>query len=222
MTPTFPVAVVVSGRGSNLEALITARDSGALPVTFSLVASDHAACPALRKAEAHGIPTLGLEARAYADRRAYDLALFRRIEASGAGLIILAGFMRILHADALAPWHGRIINIHPSLLPKYPGLHTHRRVLAAGDRKHGASVHFVTAELDGGPVIAQAVIDVQPGDDEVSLAARLLAFEHRLLPAVVDLLARGRIVLRGNRVCLDGDPLAAPLQLREGRLVEAG
>lgn len=222
MTSALPIAVLVSGRGSNLEALIKARDTGSLPVTFALVASDHAHAPALRLAEEHGIATLGLDARTYATRRDYDLALFQRIQASGARLIVLAGFMRILDGAALAPWHGRVINIHPSLLPRYPGLHTHRRVLAASDRQHGASVHFVTAELDGGPVIAQAVIDVQAADDETSLAARLLTFEHQLLPAVVGMLAAGRIALHDNDVCLDGTPLGAPLQFRDGRLVVVG
>src|SRR5699024_2022239 len=123
------------------------------------------------------------------DRRSYELELFERIAASGAEWVVLAGFMRIIDADALAPWHGRMINIHPSLLPKYRGLHTHRKALAAGDKQHGASVHFVTAELDGGPVIAQAVIDIHPDDTEDSLAARLLSYEHRLLPATLALIA---------------------------------
>lgn len=214
----LPVAVLVSGRGSNLEALIAARDAGELPVDFTLVASDHAEAPALRLAEDHGIATLALAPHGYASRRDYDLDLFGRIAASDARLVVLAGFMRILDAKAIAPWHGRMINIHPSLLPKYRGLHTHRKALAAGDREHGASVHFVTAELDGGPVIAQAVIGIGPGDTEDSLATRLLPFEHRLLPATLAMIATGRIRLDEAGIHLDDQPLQAPLRLVDTRL----
>ncbi|HVC17756.1 MAG TPA: formyltransferase family protein, partial [Rhodanobacter sp.] len=140
-TPRPRVAVLASGRGSNLAALLAARDRGELPVDFVLVGSDKAAAGALRLAEAAGIPTLALDPRSYPDRRAFDLDLFARIAASGAELLVLAGFMRIIDAAALAPWIGRMINIHPSLLPKYRGLHTHRRALQAGDQEHGASVH---------------------------------------------------------------------------------
>lgn len=221
MTSAFSVAVLVSGRGSNLEALIHAREAGTLPVEFALVASDKADAPALRMAESHGIATLALNPRGHADRRTYDLELFERIAASGAQLVILAGFMRIIDADAVAPWHGRMINIHPSLLPKYRGLHTHRKALAAGDRQHGASVHFVTAELDGGPVIAQAVIDVRADDTEDSLAARLLHLEHRLLPATLGMIAEGRIRLEDTGITCDGKPLTAPLRLVDNRLALA-
>ncbi|KZC36628.1 phosphoribosylglycinamide formyltransferase, partial [Rhodanobacter sp. FW510-R12] len=148
------VAVLASGRGSNLAALLEARERGELPVEFVLVGSDKAGAGALRLAEAANVPTLALDPRSYPDRRAFDLDLFRRVAASGTDWLVLAGFMRILDGEALKPWVGRIINIHPSLLPKYRGLHTHRRALEAGDAEHGASVHFVTAELDGGPVIA--------------------------------------------------------------------
>ena len=221
MPSALPVAVLVSGRGSNLEALIRARDAGTLPVEFTLVASDKADAPALRMAEDHGIATLALDPRGYADRRAYDLDLFGRIAASGAELVVLAGFMRILDADAVAPWHGRMINIHPSLLPKYRGLHTHRKALAAGDALHGASVHFVTAELDGGPVIAQAMMDIRPDDTEDSLAARLLPNEHRLLPATLALIAEGRVHLDDTGIVYDDKPLETPLRLVDNRLVAA-
>ncbi|HVC16004.1 MAG TPA: phosphoribosylglycinamide formyltransferase [Rhodanobacter sp.] len=207
------VAVLASGRGSNLAALLAARDRGELPVDFVLVGSDKAAAGALRLAEAAGIPTLALDPRGYPDRRAFDLDLFARIAASGADLLVLAGFMRIIDAAALAPWIGRMINIHPSLLPKYRGLHTHRRALQAGDREHGASVHFVTAELDGGPVIAQARIPIHPGDDEQQLAQRLLSQEHRLLPAVLALLASHRLQWHDQAPQFDGRPLLTPLEL---------
>ncbi|WP_426687974.1 phosphoribosylglycinamide formyltransferase [Rhodanobacter ginsengiterrae] len=207
------VAVLASGRGSNLTALLDARDRGELPVEFVLVGSDKAAAGALRLAEAANIPTLALDPRNYPDRRGFDLDLFARLAASGAEWLVLAGFMRILDGEALRPWIGRIINIHPSLLPKYRGLHTHRRALEAGDAEHGASVHFVTAELDGGPVIAQARLPIAADDDEQSLAHRLLPLEHRLLPAVLAELANGRLQWDGHGPRFAGQPLAAPLQL---------
>lgn len=207
------VAVLASGRGSNLAALLDARERGELPVEFVLVGSDKAGAGALRLAEAANLPTLALDPRSYPDRRAFDLDLFARVAASGAQWLVLAGFMRVIDADALRPWMGRIINIHPSLLPKYRGLHTHRRALEAGDTEHGASVHFVTAELDGGPVIAQARLAIQPGDDEQRLAQRLLPLEHRLLPAVLGLLASRRLCWDGQAPRLDSQPLPAPLQL---------
>lgn len=209
------VAVLASGRGSNLAALLDARERGELPVDFVLVGSDKAGAGALRLAEAANIPTLALDPRSYPDRLAFDLDLFQRIGASGAEWLVLAGFMRIIDGVALHPWAGRMINIHPSLLPKYRGLHTHRRALEAGDREHGASVHFVTAELDGGPVIAQARLTIEPGDDEQQLAQRLLPLEHRLLPATLALLASGRLQWDGHAACLDGQPLQAPLLLGE-------
>ena len=209
------VAVLASGRGSNLAALMSAREHGELPVEFVLVGSDKAAAGALRLAEAAGIPTLALDPRSYPDRRAFDLDLFARITASGAHWLVLAGFMRILDSLALEPWLGRVINIHPSLLPKYPGLHTHRRALAAGDAEHGASVHFITAELDGGPVIAQARLPIVDGDNEQSLAERLLPLEHRLLPAVLAELASGRLQWHAGGPRFDGQPLSRPRQLGE-------
>lgn len=214
----LPIAVLASGRGSNLEALMRAQRDGALPVDIRLVASDRAEAPALRHAEAAGIATLALDPRGYPSRRDFDMDLFARIAESGAQLVVLAGFMRILDGDAIAPWQGRMVNVHPSLLPLYRGLHTHRRALEAGDREHGASVHFVSAELDGGPVIAQARIEVRSDDTEHSLAARLLPFEHRLLPAVVALIAAHRLQLDGRVVVLDGEPLHKPLELVDSEL----
>ena len=207
------VAVLASGRGSNLAALLAAHTRGELPVQFVLVGSDKSAAPALRLAEAAGVPTLALDPRSYPDRRAFDHDLLQRVAASGAQWLVLAGYMRVVDGDALRPWVGRVINIHPSLLPKYRGLHTHRRALEAGDREHGASVHFVTAELDGGPVIAQARICIEPGDNEDTLAERLLPLEHRLLPAVLGLLANGRLAWVDDAPQLDGEALRAPLAL---------
>ena len=212
MPDTFAkVAVLASGRGTNLAALIDAQARGELPVEFVLVGSDKADAGALRLAEEANIPTLALDPRSYPDRCAFDLDLLARIAASGAEWLVLAGFMRVIDGEALRSWAGRIINIHPSLLPKYRGLHTHRRALEAGDTEHGASVHFVTAELDGGPVIAQASLKIEPGDDEQRLAERLLPLEHHLLPAVLALLANRRLQWRGGVVQYDGRPLSAPL-----------
>lgn len=213
--------MLASGRGSNLQALIVARDAGALPVDFVVVGSDKTNAGALQLAKDAGIPTFTLKAKDFASRRDFDLELFRRLDASGAQVLVLAGFMRIIDGEALSPWVGRMINIHPSLLPKYRGLHTHQRALEAGDEEHGASVHYVTAELDGGPVIAQARISIRDGDDEAILAQRLLTFEHQLLPSVLKLIAEGRLALVApNRVALDGKLLDAPLQLRHGSLVD--
>lgn len=204
------VAALASGRGSNLAALIAAR----LPVEFVLVGSDKAKAGALTVAAEAGIPTVSLHPRDFASRADFDRALFGHVAASGADLLVLAGYMRIVDADVVAAWEGRAINVHPSLLPKYRGLHTHRQCLEAGDTEHGASVHFVTAELDGGPVVAQARIPVVPGDTELSLAERLLVEEHRLLPAVVGAIASGRLRWEGGAV-FDGMPLAAPLSLAD-------
>ncbi len=215
------MAVLASGRGSNLQALIAARDAGQLPIDFVMVGSDKAQAGALQLAKDAGIPTFTLDPKAFAKRRDFDFELFRQLDASGAQVLVLAGFMRIIDGEALAPWVGRMINIHPSLLPKYRGLHTHRRALEAGDAEHGASVHYVTAELDGGPVIAQARIAIQPGDDEHQLAQRLLAYEHQLLPAVLTLMAEQRLdLIAPDRVALDGALISAPLQLRNGALVD--
>lgn len=220
-TPLPRVAVLASGRGSNLGALLQARERGELPIDFVLVASDKATAGALRLAESAHIPTLALDPKVFPDRLAFDLELFRRIADSGAQWLVLAGFMRIIDGEALRPWAGRMINIHPSLLPKYRGLHTHRRALEAGDREHGASVHFVTPELDGGPVIAQARLTIEAGDDEEKLAQRLLPLEHRLLPAVLALLASGRLQWRSDAAHLDGQPLPAPLTLQANGLQTA-
>jgi phosphoribosylglycinamide formyltransferase-1 len=209
------VAVLASGRGSNLAALLKARERGELPVEFVLVGSDRADALALQLADKAGIATLALDPKAYPDRQAFDMELFRRIEASGAHWLVLAGFMRIIDGEALRPWIGRMINIHPSLLPKYRGLHTHRRALKAGDTEHGASVHFVTAELDGGPVVAQARIAIRPGDGEQQLAHRLLPLEHRLLPAVLDLLTSGQLEWRDEAAWFHGKFLSRPLQMDE-------
>lgn len=212
------VAVLASGRGSNLQVLVDAQRDGRLPIQIVLVASDKAQAVALRRAEEAGIATLALDPKSYPDRVAFDADLFARIAAHAPDLIVLAGFMRVLGAAALAPWSGRIINIHPSLLPKYRGLHTHQRALEAGDATHGASVHYVTAELDGGPIIAQAEIPIHAGDTPDTLAARLLEDEHRLLVASVAQIANHRVTLTDEGVRHDGALLSEPLKLSNGSL----
>lgn len=208
------IAVLASGRGSNLQALIDARDEGRLPVDIVLVASDRRKSIALQRAADAGIRTLAMSQRDYPDRPAFDRALFDYVAATRPDLVLLAGFMRIVDSTVIAdaPWP--MLNIHPSLLPLYPGLDTHTRALAAGDREHGASVHVVTAELDAGPVLAQARIAVDPDSDSPeSLAARLLPREHALLVACVNLAAHGRLVLAPAEIQFDGHTLVQPLQL---------
>ena len=207
------VAVLVSGRGSNLQALIDAVRAGELPAEIVLVASNRIEAEGLRRAEAAGIATLALDPAAYAERADYDRALFARVAEAEPDLVVLAGFMRVIAPAALAPWAGRIINIHPSLLPKYPGLRTHARALAAGDARHGASVHYVTAELDGGPVIAQIDLAIETGDTPETLATRLLPLEHRLLRQCVAWIAAGSVALVGDRLHVDGVARTAPVML---------
>jgi phosphoribosylglycinamide formyltransferase-1 len=207
------IVVLVSGRGSNLQAIAARADAGELPVRIAAVISDRAAAGALEWARARGIATRVLDPAAYADRAGYGRALGALVEQEAPGLVVLAGFMRILSDEFVLRFAGRMLNIHPSLLPKYPGLHTHRRALAAGDREHGASVHFVTPELDGGPVILQAKVPVLPGDDEDSLAARVLAKEHVIYPQCVGWFAAGRLACRDGAVSLDGRRLQEPVLL---------
>ena len=213
MTQAMRVVVLASGRGSNLGALIAAQREPDSRFGIVLVAGDKPEAQALRIAEEAGIPTLALDPRGYPDRASFDADLFARVAEHMPDLIVLAGFMRILDPGVLAPFVGRMINIHPSLLPKYRGLRTHERAIKAGDAVHGASVHFVTPELDGGPVISQVEMALEPGDMPASLATRLLPLEHRLLAATVDLIAQRRVALDGDGVRFDGAPLAAPLRL---------
>jgi phosphoribosylglycinamide formyltransferase-1 len=216
------IAALASGRGSNLAALNAACGEGRIDGEIVFIGSDKADSGVMRMAADAGIEALALDPTHYASRRDFDLALFEHVAASGADLLVLAGFMRIIDPAALLPWVGRAINIHPSLLPLYRGLHTHRRALRAGDREHGASVHYVTAELDGGPVIAQRRIAIGEHDTEASLAARLLAEEHRLLPAVVAAIAAGRIGYLDDRPSFDGTPLDQPLRLSDAGTLLAG
>lgn len=183
------IAVLASGRGSNLQALIDAQRSGRINAEIVVVASDKKRAVALQIAAGAGIDTVALSPRDFDNRIAFDLALFARVAEYQPDLIVLAGYMRIVDPAALVAWQGRIINIHPSLLPKYPGLDTHQRAIDACDVEHGASVHYVTAELDGGPVIAQARLPIHADDTTQTLATRLLPLEHQLLVSTVAKLA---------------------------------
>lgn len=209
----YRIAVLASGRGSNLQALLDASAAGTLPAHVAGVFSDQADAPALQRARAAGVPCAALSPRDFGSRLAFDHAFFGMIDAAQPDLVVCAGYMRLISEAAIAPRRGRIINIHPSLLPAFKGLKTHAQALAAGVPEHGASVHFVTPDLDGGPVIAQARVPVLAGDDAAALAARVLAREHPLLVATVGLFARGRVALVDEAVTLDGRALETPLQL---------
>ena len=206
----LPLVALISGGGTNLQAIIDAAAAG-LPVEIRAVISNEADAFGLERARRAGIETRLLDHRAFADREAYDAALAELIDEYEPGLVVLAGFMRILTAGFVRHFHGRMLNIHPSLLPRYRGLDTHARALAAGDSEHGASVHFVTEELDGGPLIIQARVPVMPDDDPRTLARRVLEKEHVIYPAAIRWFAEGRLRLDDHRVMLDGKPHAAPV-----------
>lgn len=207
------VGVLVSGRGSNLQALIDARTNGRLPIELVAVGSNQPGCEALARAQTAGIPVFACQQRDYADRATMDAAIDAALRAHAPDLVVLAGFMRILAPAMVGGWTGRMINIHPSLLPRYPGLDTHARALAAGDSEHGASVHYVIPALDAGPVLAQVRIALAPGDTPDTVARRLLPREHALLLASLRLLAARRAELAPAGIQYDGGRLAAPLQL---------
>jgi phosphoribosylglycinamide formyltransferase-1 len=210
-TARLPVAILISGRGSNMRAIAERAGRGDLPVDVRVVVSDQPQAGGLAVAATLHIPTQTLSPRDYPDRTSYDAALVQLLLRYQPALIVLAGFMRILSPGFIEAFAGRILNVHPSLLPKYRGLHTHRRALEAGDATHGVSVHFVTKELDGGPVIIQSLVDVRPGDTEASLSARVQQQEHRIYPQAIDWVARGRLQLRNDQAWLDGRPLEAPI-----------
>jgi len=206
-----PIVILISGRGSNMRVIAEAAANGSLPVKVAAVVSDRADAAGLAVAAALQIPTASLSPRDFADRPAYDEALAKLVEGFAPRLVVLAGFMRILTPRFIGPFTGRILNIHPSLLPRHRGLHTHRRALEAGDAIHGASVHFVTEELDGGPVIIQASLEVGAQDDESSLSARVQQLEHIIYVQAIDWLVRGRLRWDGNAASLDGKALREPI-----------
>lgn len=210
--PRLPVVILISGSGTNLQALIdgAAHD---LPVDIRAVVSNRADAFGLERARRAGIETRTLDHREFDSRETYDAALINLIDGFQPGLVILAGFMRILTPDFVRHYAGSLMNIHPSLLPRHRGLSTHARAIEAGDPEHGATVHFVTEELDGGPAIICAKVPVMVGDTPEALAARVLEQEHVIFPTAVRWFAQGRLRLAGAQVILDGEPLKRPVTL---------
>lgn len=193
------IVILISGRGSNLEAILAAQ----LPVTIAAVISNRPEADGLATAQAAGLPTAVVDHRRFASREEFDAALAQAIDAHSPDLVVLAGFMRILTDGFVNRYAGRMLNIHPSLLPSFPGLATHRAALAAGVRVHGATVHFVTPTLDHGPIVIQAAVPVLADDSEQSLAARVLREEHRIYPQAIRWFAEGRLALAGTRVRIE-------------------
>jgi len=207
----MPVAVVISGRGSNMEAIARASLAAGSPYKIVRVIADRDTAGGLARAAALGIPASVVPVKQFPDRASFDAALAAELDGSGARLVALAGFMRILSSEFVQRFEGRLLNIHPSLLPLYKGLDTHARALAAGDSHHGASVHYVTAELDGGPVIMQGRLRIRAGDTPDGVSARVHTLEHIIYPHVCTLIAAGRVEWRNGSVYFDGAPLVAPL-----------
>jgi phosphoribosylglycinamide formyltransferase-1 len=209
MPATCDVVVLLSGTGGNLQAMIDSFKDGPGPVRIRAVISNRDDAYGLQRARDAGIEACVLDHTAYEGREAFDAALIELIDTFDPQLVVLAGFMRILSAGFVRHYHGRLLNIHPSLLPLYKGLHTHQRAIEAGDKEHGCSVHFVTEELDGGPLVVQAVISVQLQDSPATLAQRVHTQEHRIYPLAVRWFAEGRLRLGEHGALLDGQPLPA-------------
>jgi phosphoribosylglycinamide formyltransferase-1 len=187
------VAILISGRGSNMAALIEAAREPGYPAEIALVISNRPDAKGLALAQASGIATAVVDHRAFATREAFDAALQEKLAAANIDIVCLAGFLRMLTPGFVEGWRGRMLNIHPSLLPEFKGLDTHARALATGAKMHGATVHLVVAELDSGPIVLQAEVPVREGDDEHSLGARVLEAEHRIYPAALRLVAEGKL-----------------------------
>ena len=206
---TCRIVVLISGSGTNLQALIDDLADGASAGRIVATLSNRPAVGGLERAARAGIATTVLDHKTFPDRDSFDAALIARIDSYQPDLIMLAGFMRILTPAFVTHFRGRLLNIHPSLLPKHKGLHTHQRALEAGDSEHGSSVHFVTEELDGGPVVIQAPIPVLSNDTAATLAARVQQQEHRIFPLAMNWFIQGRLRLVDNQACLDGAPIPA-------------
>lgn len=202
------IVVLISGSGSNLQAILDACKAGFIAGRVSAVISNKADVFGLTRATEAGVPALVLDHKQFADRQSYDVALCEAIDLHQPDLVVLAGFMRILTPEFVAHYSGRLLNIHPSLLPKYQGLNTHQRAIDAGDSVHGCSVHFVTAELDGGPVALQAKVPVFPEDDALAVAARVHEQEHRIYPLVVRWFCQDRLQQQADKALLDGQILS--------------
>lgn len=205
------MVVLLSGNGSNLQAILDATARPGFPARIAAVISNRPDAYGLERAKRAGIATEALDHKAFPDRASFDAALRECIDRHHPDLLVLAGFMRILGDDFVRHYEGRMLNIHPSLLPKYRGLHTHQRAIEAGETWHGASVHFVTPELDGGPVVLQARVPVHVGDDPRALAERVLGMEHQIYPEVIRWIAEGRLQWRDHRPWLDGQALERPV-----------
>lgn len=208
------LGVLVSGRGSNLQAILDAIAAGTLPCRVGIVVSNRPGAPALERAQRAGVPTRVLEHTGFPTREAFDAALASLLREAGVELVVLAGFDRILTPAVLNPFSGRVLNIHPALLPAFKGLHAQRQALDYGVRITGATVHFVDAEVDHGPIILQAAVAVSPSDTEETLARRILEVEHRIYPEAIRLVAEGRLTIEGRRVRIAGGhdaPLPPPL-----------
>lgn len=201
------LGVLISGRGSNLQALIDAACDPAYPAEVALVISNKADAAGLDRARAAGIATLVLRPKDFADKAAHEAAMIAALEAAGVGLVCLAGYMRLLSPVFVTAWLDRLINIHPSLLPAFPGLDTHAKAIDTGVRFHGCTVHFVRVEMDTGPIIVQAAVPVADDDTPDRLAARVLTQEHKAYPLAVRLIAEGRVTVEGNRVAVRGGGL---------------
>jgi phosphoribosylglycinamide formyltransferase-1 len=199
------IVILISGRGSNMEAIVRAARAQQWPATIAAVISSHPDAEGLAYAGSQGIATLVVASKQFPDRERFDAALQEAIDRFAPDLVVLAGFMRILTAGFVAHYAGRMLNIHPSLLPMFPGLGTHRQALAAGVRLHGATVHFVTADLDHGPIVAQAAVPVLGGDSEQQLAQRVLEQDHIIYPRAVRWFIEGKLRLDGSRVHLSAD-----------------
>jgi phosphoribosylglycinamide formyltransferase-1 len=197
------IVSLISGRGSNFEAIYKAAKAKLWDVRFTGLITNQPEAKGLEFAKSVGIPTAVINHRSYPSREAFDEALMQQIDAFGADLLVLAGFMRILTPGFIEHYEGRMMNIHPSLLPRFPGLHTHERALEAGDRVHGATVHFVSAGVDEGPIICQSEVPVLPTDTPSELAARVLKTEHQIYPLAVEWFIQGRLQIAGNRVSVD-------------------
>ena len=201
------IVVLISGGGSNLQGIIDHVENGSIDGRITAVISNKADVLGLVRAQKAGIATEVLDHKAFTTREDFDIALAKLIDTYNPDLVVLAGFMRILTAQFVEHYHGKMLNIHPSLLPKYQGLHTHKRALEANDSEHGVTVHFVTAELDGGPNIIQAVVQISSNDDEATLAKRVLAQEHVIYPMAVQWFCQSRIAMTNEGVTLDGNLL---------------
>lgn len=199
MTKRMRTAILISGRGSNMASLLEAAQQPDFPAEIALVLSNRPDAGGIDKAAQAGIETRIVDHRAFSGREAFEEAMDAVLREAAIELVCLAGFMRVLTPGFVARWEGRMLNIHPSLLPLFKGTHTHRQALEAGVRVHGCTVHFVVPELDSGPIIAQACVPVEPGDNEADLAARVLVEEHRIYPQALADVASGRVVLRGGR-----------------------